>query len=202
MNWKDIGTKLANSAPLLGAALGGPAGAAAGSLIAATLGTSNNPDEVAAALTADPSAMVRIKEIEANAKVELQKLVIQGEANRLQYESTIYTAEAADRDSARNLAAKQPSDVVRPALTFVMLGGSLFIIGAILLGVATDVLKDPIVAATAGTILGVWLSMTKDTVAFWFGMTKESQKQNQIVTDFAVAPGSVSKPDPLTKQQQ
>jgi hypothetical protein len=201
MNWKDIGTRLANSAPLLGAALGGPAGAAAGSLIAATLGTSNNPDEVAAALTADPTAMVRIKEIEANAKVELQKLVIQGEANRLQYESTMYQAEAADRDSARNLAAKQPRDLVRPALTFTMIGGSLFIVVAVLVGVALDAIKDPNAALTVGMVIGSWLTMTKETMGFWFGMTKESQKQNQIVTDFAVAPGSVSKPDPLTKQQ-
>jgi hypothetical protein len=32
-------------------------------------------------------------------------------------------------------------------------------------------------------------------MGFWFGMTKESQKQNAIVTDFATSAGTVSKPD-------
>lgn len=192
MNWKDLGTKLANSAPLLGAALGGPAGAAAGSLIAATLGTSNNPDEVAAALSSDPTAMVRIKEIETNARVDLQRLLIQGEANRLQYETTTHQIEAADRDSARSLAAKQPNDLIRPALTMIVLAGSLFIIAGILLGWATEVLKDPVAALTVGTVIGVWLAMTKDVMGFWFGMTKEAQKQSAVITDFATSPGTVS----------
>jgi hypothetical protein len=57
------------------------------------------------------------------------------------------------------------------------------------------VIRDPTAALTVGTVLGLWLGMTKEVMGFWFGMTKESQKQSAIVTDFAVAPGTVTKPD-------
>lgn len=195
MKWSDIGNMVGKAAPLVGTLLGGPAGAAVGSLVAAALNVNSDPESVNAALVGNPDALVRIQELQVNAKIQFQQLAVSLETTRIQAEGAQYVAEAADRDSARKLAAAQPNDVVRPTLTFVMLAGSLFIVGAILLGVATEVLRDPIVAATAGTILGVWLSMTKDTVAFWFGMTKESQKQNAIVTDFATQPGTVSKPD-------
>ena len=187
MNWSDVGSIVTKSAPYIGGLLGGPAGAAVGALIANELGVKNDPDSINSAILASPDAIARIKEVEINAKIQLQQLAVQ----MVQVDTAQYVAEAADRDSARTLATAQPNDMVRPTLTFVMLAGSLFIVGAILLGVATEVLKDPIVAATAGTILGVWLSMTKDTIAFWFGMTKESQKQNAIVTEFAVKPGTV-----------
>ena len=45
-DWAAIGRKVADAAPLLGTALGGPAGAALGALVASTLGTASNPAEV------------------------------------------------------------------------------------------------------------------------------------------------------------
>lgn len=193
MNWSDVGRVVGNAAPMLGALLGGPAGGAVGALVASALGTTNDPDAVNVAIASNPDAMVRLQELQTNAKVQLQQLAVTAELNRMQAEAAQYSAEAADRDSARKLAASQPRDLVRPLLTFVMLGGSLFIVVAVLTGWATDVIKDATAALTVGTILGMWLSMTKEVMGFWFGMTKESQKQNQIVTDFAVAPGTVTK---------
>lgn len=195
MNWSDIGGLVGRAAPVVGTLLGGPAGAAVGALVASALNVPNDPEAVNKALAGNPDAMVRIQELQLTARVELEKLAVQAETMRLQAAGAQYAAEAADRDSARKLAAQQPRDFVRPIITFIMLGGSLFIVAAIILGLATDTLKDPTVAVTAGTILGIWLAMTKECNGFWFGMTKESQKQNAIVTDFAVQPGTVTKPD-------
>lgn len=191
MNWSDIGNIIGKSAPVVGTLIGGPAGAAVGALVANVLGVRNDPESVNAALATDPDAMVRIQELQVNAKVELQRIAAQVTMQVIQAEGAQYVAEAADRDSARKLAAQQPRDFVRPIITFIMLAGSLFIVAAIILGLATETLKDPTVAVSAGTILGIWLSMTKECNGFWFGMTKESQKQNAIVTDFAVKPGTV-----------
>lgn len=195
MNWSDIGGLVGRAAPIVGTLLGGPAGAAVGALVASALNVPNDPDAVSVALAGNPDAMVRIQELQLTARVELEKLAVQAETVRLQAAGAQYAAEAADRDSARQLAAKQPNDLVRPTLTFIMLGGSLFIVVAVLVGWATDVIKDPTAALTVGTVLGLWLGMTKEVMGFWFGMTKESQKQNAIVTDFATQPGTVTKPD-------
>lgn len=200
MNWSDIGGLVGRAAPIVGTLLGGPAGAAVGALVASALNVPNDPDAVSVALAGNPDAMVRVQELQMNAKVQLEQLAVVAESNRLQYEATKiqaagaqYQAEVADRNSARDLAAKQPRDIVRPTLTFIMLGGSLFIVVAVLVGWATDVIKDPTAALTVGTVLGLWLGMTKEVMGFWFGMTKESQKQSAAITDFATQEGTVTK---------
>lgn len=195
MNWSDIGNMVGRAAPIVGTLLGGPAGAAVGALVASALNVSNDPDSVNVALAANPGALARVQELQINARVQLEQLAVTAESNRLQAEAAQYSAEAADRDSARKLASAQPHDFVRPTLTFIMLGGSLFVVVAVLIGWANDVIRDPTAALTVGTVLGLWLGMTKEVMGFWFGMTKESQKQSAIVTDFAVAPGTVTKPD-------
>lgn len=195
MNWSDIGNMVGRAAPIVGTLLGGPAGAAVGALVASALNVPNDPDSVNVALAANPEALARVQELQINVRVQLEQLAVTAESNRLQAEAAQYSAEAADRDSARKLAAAQPHDFVRPTLTFIMLGGSLFVVVAVLIGWANDVIRDPTAALTVGTVLGLWLGMTKEVMGFWFGMTKESQKQSAIVTDFAVAPGTVTKPD-------
>lgn len=195
MNWSDVGNIVGRAAPIVGTLLGGPAGAAVGALVASALNVPSDPDSVSVALAGNPEAMVRVQELQLNARVELEKLAVQAETIRLQAAGAQYAAEAADRDSARQLAARQPNDVVRPVLTFVMLGGSLFIVVAVLLGWALEAIKDVNAALTVGMVVGAWLTMTKEVMGFYFGMTKESQKQNAIVTDFATQPGTVTKPD-------
>jgi hypothetical protein len=195
MNWSDIGNAVGRAAPIVGTLLGGPAGAAVGALVASALNVSNDPDAVNAALTANPDALVRVQELQLNAKVQLQQLAVTAETSRMQAEGAQYAAEAADRDSARLLASKQPNDFVRPSLTFIMLGGSLFIVVSVLVGWANDAITNPTAALTVGTVLGLWLGMTKEVMGFWFGMTKESQKQSATITEFAVAPGTVTKPE-------
>lgn len=195
MNWSDIGNIVGRSAPIVGTLLGGPAGAVVGALVASALNVPNDPDAVNVALAGNPDAMVRITELQTNARLQLEQLAVTAENNRLQAAGAQYAAEAADRDSARKLASQQPHDLVRPTLTFIMLGGSLFVVVAVLIGWANDVIRDPTAALTVGTVLGLWLGMTKEVMGFWFGMTKESQKQSAAITDFAVAPGTVTKPD-------
>ena len=195
MNWSDIGGIVGRAAPIVGTLLGGPAGAAVGALVASALNVSNDPDAVNAALVASPDAMIRITELQTNARIQLEQLAVQIETVRIQAAGAQYQAEAADRDSARQLAAKQPNDLIRPTLTVVTLAGSLFVVVATMLGWANAAITDPTASLTVGMVLGLWLGMTKEVMGFWFGMTKESQKQNAIVTDFATSAGTVTKPD-------
>lgn len=195
MNWSDIGAMVGKAAPVVGTLLGGPAGAAVGALVASALGTPNDPESVNAALAADPAALARVQELQINAKVQLQQLAVTAENNRLQAEAAQYSAEAADRNSARTLAAAQPRDLIRPIITMTLVLGSVAIMIAVFGGWAAETLKDNNSNMMAGIIVGYWFNEMKQTLGFYFGMTKESQKQTAVITDFAVTPGSVSKPD-------
>lgn len=194
MNWKDIATKIGAAAPLVGSLLGGPAGSLVGSLVASALGTASDPAAVETALLASPEALAKVREMEIAHQTELQRLAVKAEENRLQAEAAQYAAEAADRDSARRLAAQQPNDLIRPTITLVMLAGSLLIVAAVILGWAKEVMSDATMSLTLGTVIGFWFNELKQVMGFYFGMTKDASVQAKIVTDFAVSPGSVTKP--------
>jgi len=163
MDWKAIGTKLADVAPWLGAALGGPGGAAVGSLIATTLGTDNDPEKVAAILTKpggglDQEAVIELRKLEANMTIELQRLALQ---EKLAYID--------DTKSARDLAAKGPHDKVRPSITFTLLFGVMFVVVAVFSPIAKEVLKDPTAASTIGIVVGFLFGELKQALTFYFG---------------------------------
>lgn len=194
MNWSDLSGIVGKAAPLVGTLLGGPAGAMVGTLVANVLGTSDSPDAVAAVLSANPQALADVKKFEMSSQVELQKLAVQARLNELQAEGAQYAAEAADRDSARKLAAQQPRDFIRPTITLILVLGSVAVMIAVLSGWAAETLRDNNSNIMVGIIVGYWFNEMKQTLGFYFGMTKESQKQSAAVTDFALDPGTVSKP--------
>jgi len=92
MEWKDIAKMVGGAAPILGTLIGGPAGAAIGSLVASGLGVGNTPDEVSQALAVNPDAAVKLKQIEGTRQTELQGLVVQAEQNRLAAETAAVNA--------------------------------------------------------------------------------------------------------------
>jgi len=81
MDWKAVGAKVVDFAPLLGTLLGGPIGTAAGGLVkvlANELGLKAEeatPDAFMKALELDPNAVLKFKEFEMAHKVEIQKLM-------------------------------------------------------------------------------------------------------------------------------
>lgn len=192
MDWKSIGQSVGSIAPVLGTLLGGPAGAAVGTLVAQALGTKDDPESVNAAILADPSAAMKLQELQMNNKVELQRLTLQLETTRIQADGALYVAEAADRDSARRLAATQPNDYVRPLITFVLLFGALAIVCFIFFGVGREILKDPVATSTIGIAIGFWFNELKQATGFYFGMTKEGASQNREISRFATAAGTVT----------
>lgn len=172
MDWSDIANVIGKAAPVVGTLLGGPAGAAVGGLISSALGTDNTPQAVSNALAADPDALVKIQELQTNAKVQLQQLAVTAELNRLHESNAQFVAEAADRDSARHLAAQQPNDWVRPTMTLLLLAGAGGIVFCVLTGVSTDLLKNSTASLTVGALIAQWFNEVKASLAFYFGATK------------------------------
>lgn len=87
MNWKDIADTVGKVAPLIGGVLGGPAGAAAGAVLSSVLGTDNNPEAIANAVRNDPEAAVKLRQAELDHAAEMQRLLLQGESQRLEAET-------------------------------------------------------------------------------------------------------------------
>lgn len=71
MNWSDVAETVAKVAPAAGGALGGPAGAAVGSLLARVLGVDESPQAVRQALQQDPAAALKLREVEARIETSL-----------------------------------------------------------------------------------------------------------------------------------
>lgn len=80
MEFKDIAAKVADFAPLLGAALGGPPGAALGSavkVLAGLLGIKTadpTPEEINKAINADPEMALKLKQADYQFILEMRRL--------------------------------------------------------------------------------------------------------------------------------
>lgn len=82
-NWSNLKSLVSTSAPLLGAALGGPAGGVIGGAVAAVLGVDNTPEAIEAELRRSPEALLKLKALEADlerARIEVRGQVVQAEA--------------------------------------------------------------------------------------------------------------------------
>lgn len=97
MEWKDLGSFVKKFAPLLGTAIAGPAGTAAGgavSLICDAFGVAgddaDDPTSVMRAIQGDPEAQIKLAQIQAENRLELSKIALQCDQAHL-----------ADRQNAR-----------------------------------------------------------------------------------------------------
>jgi roadblock/LC7 domain-containing protein len=135
LNWKDIAENVGKFAPMLGGALGGPGGAAIGSIISSALGVANSPDAVSEALKTDPQAAVRLAEIESNERVKLREFQMMHAQARM-------TAAAQNADSVnRTMQAEANSErwptywwrpLIGMAVAFNVTASSLLVLGVFL----------------------------------------------------------------------
>lgn len=157
-DWKSIGRRVADFAPVLGTALGGPAGAAIGALVAGTLGTKADPASVAESLTTDPEAIVKIRSLENEERANLRNHVF-----------SMAKVEVADRANAR---ANNKGHWMPWALTLVtalMTTGLTYM----LLSQALPPGSPEIVYLIAGQILGSFIAC----VNYWVGSSRGSAEK-------------------------
>lgn len=167
MDWKDLAQTVGKVAPVLGSVLGGPVGAvagAAGGLISALFGddVEATPEAVAAAIKADPEAMIKIKELE-----------IRQEGNLLKWREQQLAAAVDDRKSAR----KRQVDVTKATgqtdnhlygLAWINVLGFFGVMGAVIY--FAPKIPDTGMAATAiPMLLGGLIVSYKDVIGYFFG---------------------------------
>lgn len=125
MDWKSLGQEIADFAPALGTALGGPVGAAVGALVASVFGTANDPDQISAAIKADPQAAMKLRELELTHQTEIAKLILQDQAderaaNRAQIADINTTIRAELTATSGYRAGWRPAFGYAAALTWVV----------------------------------------------------------------------------------
>ena len=166
MDWKDIASTVAKAAPILGTVLGGPVGAiagAAGSLVASMLGCDDSPEAVNEAISQNPEALLKLKELEA-----------QEQARMLQWKQAQLNAEIADRDSARERDAEvlrikgnnRRADVLAYLAIIALLGVLFATFKYSPAGPARDLLM---------ILVGNLTAIVKDVYGFEFGSSRGEQ---------------------------
>ena len=83
MKWKDIAKSLVKVAPILGGAVGGPAGGAIGALIANKFNVKNDPQAIMKVIKEDPDAFLKLKQIETENEGMLTRIVLETEAQKM-----------------------------------------------------------------------------------------------------------------------
>ena len=164
MKWMDIGKQaIQMGAPILGGALGGPAGAAVGTMIANQFGVDDpTPANIMAAIKADPDAAMKLREIELRHQERLIEL-----------ESDRFRIETADVQNARGTHQHHWMPSV---ITMVMCAMFGCIVGALFIWAIPGENKD-IVVYMAGQVSGLLASC----VVYWVGSTRASANKDSII---------------------
>ena len=165
IDWKKVGRQIADAAPMLGTALGGPAGAAIGAIVASTLGTANDPAEVMAKLQADPQSLMRLKELEQQERDSIRAHTL-----------AMAQAELADQQQARAVH----KDHWMPSALTIGLAAMVSLVTAGLFFVAVPDSSKEVLFLIVGQLLGAFGT----GVAFWLGSSRSSADKNKLLGSF------------------
>jgi hypothetical protein len=169
INWRDLASTVGKAAPILGTLLGGPAGAAVGSIIASALGTGNDPAEVEKAISADPASLVKLREIEAGKSVRLQELATDMAKHEL-------ATAAADRDSAREREANTGDTFTPRALAMLVTFGFFGVLGYLLIEGKPAAGGDALLVMLGG--LGTaWTAI----ISYYYGSSAGSAAKTELL---------------------
>ena len=111
MKWSDISSSIGKFAPMLGGALGGPAGAVAGSALAKFLGVEDNPHEVIKHIENNPESYVKIRDF------EIEYFKLQADLNK-----TMLNNESKSNHTTRPKIAYQAFQVVAAIALMIVFG--------------------------------------------------------------------------------
>lgn len=162
MNWQDLGKQIADVAPLLGTAIGGPVGTGIGSIVASVFGTGNNPDDIAKAISGDINAHIKLKDIELTHKAKLKQIALD-----------VTEAELQDKQSARQ--AHKGS--IMPAVLTILMSvlASLYGIGLFFIDIP-DTNRD-MINYFGGQLITLWVA----SVVYWVGTTRSSSDKTRLI---------------------
>lgn len=178
MEWKDVGNAVKKALPLIGTVLGGPMGGAAGgiiAMIASALGLKDDeatPENVMQLIQTDPQAMIKMREIELNHKLELEKILLEYDRLYLQ-----------DRQGARDMNVKTTQatgkrDVNLYVLAWVNVIGFFSVL---MLVIIVKMPTDDVAKTAIAMLFGALIAGYKDVLGYFFGSSKSSADKTQLL---------------------
>jgi hypothetical protein len=173
---KETLAKIANAAPLLGSILG-PGGAIAGTgikLIASALGVEEAPAAIEAALETNPDALLKLKELEASHRIELEKFLLEHERVHL---ADVQNARA------REIAIVQATgkrDLSMETLGWIITTGFFAVlIVRMFVTIPTNQLEN------VGMLIGALISAFLTVVQYKYGSSKGSADKSATLSALA-----------------
>lgn len=160
--WSDVGQTVARYAPVLGAVVGGPAGASIGGIIATALGTDSTPDAVSTALMGDPDAAVKMREI------ELRNAEILAAINLDTVRAVI--------DDRKHARATHGGHWMTWALTLALAVMTAATLAALML-IETPMANKEVVYLLVGQLIGAFTT----ACAYWLGSSRGSLEKQETI---------------------
>ena len=165
MDWKDLGQEIIKlGAPLLGAALGGPAGAQLGALVAGAVGGDpKDPASVLKAIQQSTDAATKLRELEMKHEEKILKLYMADVASARQREVDI-------------VKATGEKDHFLYALAVVIVAG-FFVLCALLMWRPLPEGSSQAVYLLFGGLVGGFSTILQ----YFFGSSKENAKTTNLL---------------------
>lgn len=167
-DWKKV---VGTVAPTIATALGGPLAGLAVKAIGGALGMGDGATEaeVAAKIAgATPADLLALKKADQEFAVKMRELDVD-----------LARIAAGDRDSARQMQ-RETKSWAPPVLAAVVVGG--FIAASVaVLGGWVEGLKDPLIAALVGSVIGNITAATMLVLNFYFGTSASSRAKDETI---------------------
>ena len=195
MDWKALGGKIADVAPMLGTLFGGPLGGTAGGLVKMLAGEVGlkpeeaTPDNFMKVLEADPNAILKFKEFELNNKVELQKILLEKDRLDMQKEQN----RLADIQDARGrekaiVQATGKKDLNLYVLAYLFIGGfflTIIVMMVLMLTNSFPAVVPQFVVFLLGNLFGTLAAGVGAVMQYFYGSSKGSaDKTATMVSQF------------------
>lgn len=178
MEWQDVAKLVVGAAPMVGAAIGGPPGAALGmgvKALAGILGITKEdptPDEVHASIQADPDFALKAKALDYNFQMAMR-----------QADKEEFMAAIADVQNARNRQIEHEKDTGHTdynlyILAWVLIAGFFLIIYALMSKTIPDDAQSVLFM-----LLGTLAAGFGSVIQFFFGSTRSSGAKDQTIAN-------------------
>jgi len=176
MDWKDIKEIVGKSAPMLGALLAPVTGGASvgiGAMIASALGVENTPDAVHKALTIDPEAAIKLKQLEVQEATMLKEHLHKMATVDLEYERSRVEERKSAHSREIGLAQAGKANNIQPLLAFTGVATFFALTWYVVSVGMIDMTQET--AFIVGSLIGSVSMIAKDIYGYYFGSSQGSK---------------------------
>lgn len=180
MDWKDTIAKVTNAAPMIGSLFGAPGLAIGGivKLVASALGVEPTETAIEEEIRQNPEALLKLKELEATHRLELQKLVLEAERIRLA------DVQDARRRQVEGEKITGKRDVNLYALAWLLIFGFFSLTGMLLY----FSYNEKAIADSSGVLfmlLGALSAAFGGVIQYFFGSSAGSAAKSETINSMA-----------------